>query len=91
MDITKDYISKSAFGIAVFAIIIFIISFVFYDTNISQANDEVTKYNEWKVNGRLTDLDEAPIQYDTSKPTIYTNTITKDMAGKVIEFETSHQ
>lgn len=91
MDITKDYISKSAFGIAVFAIIIFIISFVFYDTNISQANDEVTKYNEWKVNGRLIDLDEAPIQYDTSKPTIYTNTITKDMAGKVIEFETSHQ
>lgn len=87
----KSHISNTAFILAAFAIIMFVISFGFIDTNIKKSEEPVKEYNGWKVNGVEIDLKAAPIQYSTDKATIYTNTITADLIGKAIEFESSHQ
>ena len=88
----KSFINQFAFFIAAFAIVIFIVSFAFYDSNAIQESDNIKSFNTgWTVNGKAVDVDSTPIQYSTTEPTVFSNVVPEDMVGKTLEFYTSHQ
>lgn len=78
--------------ITIFAVVITIFNFLVVSPNISYKRDSVKFVKTAKINGVETrlDSDNSTIKFKHSSPTTYTFKITKDMAGKCLEFYTSH-
>lgn len=83
-------VNRLIFYITFFTIVVMIFNFLVTDSNVRCKESSINFIKNYKINGVETYLDNDIVQFSYNTPTFYTLEVTEDMAGKCLEFYTSH-